>query len=271
MKPFTTAASARMLVGGLLIAIVAALSHWRGVNATISSLLLYYIALGAFKYLVEGPFRDPASLNKPSTAPIPQNAYLGDMGFLSKAFDIDVHWGLVFGIVACLLAYILMDHSTFGFAARMTGGNVRAAQATGLPVGRLLLITCFLGGAAAGLAGGVQIAASEHQANAALYAQKFGFTGILIAFIARHHPLAIIPTAILFGGLKTASDTLQSRFELPDASMDVLAGTAVLMILTFETFYARFKVFQARAATPAPPTEQPAASGATPQISKAPA
>jgi general nucleoside transport system permease protein len=263
---------ASMLVGGLLIGLVGALSHWRGVNATICSLLVYYISLGAFKYLVEGPFRDPASLNKPSTHPIPETAYLGNIGFLNSQFEIEVHWGLAFGIFACLFAYILMDHSTFGFAARMTGGNVRAAQTAGLPVGRLILVTCFLGGAAAGLAGGVQIAAAEHQANSALYAQKFGFTGILIAFIARHHPLAIIPTAILFGGLKTASDTLQSRFELPDASMDVLAGTAVVMILAFETLYARFRVFQVRAAkegTPRP--DQPVASGPTPQISNVPA
>ncbi len=249
-----------------------ALSHWRGVNATICSLLFYYIALGVFKYLVEGPLRDPASLNKPSTVPIPADAYIGDIGFLSKHFEIDVHWGLAFGIIACLLAYILMDHSTFGFAARMTGGNVRAAQATGLPVGRLILVTCFLGGAAAGLAGGIQIAVAEHQANAALYAQKFGFTGILIAFIARHHPLAILPTAILFGGLKTASDTLQARFELPDASTDVLAGTAVMIILAFETFYARYRVFQARAAADKPPPAGAALSGeATAQVVKAPA
>ncbi len=237
---------AGILVGGLLIGLVGALRHLRGVNATISSLLIYYIALGLFKFLVEGPFKDPASLNKPSTAPIPASAFLGNMGFLNAALGLEVHWGLAFGIVACLAAWILMDHTTFGFAARMTGGNVKAAQGAGLPVGRLILVTCSLGGAAAGLAGAVQVAAVEHQANSALYVQKFGFTGILIAFIARQHPLAILPTAVLFGGLKAASDTLQSRLQLPDASVDVLAGITVLLILAFETWYGRFRVFQPR-------------------------
>ncbi len=244
---------AGMLAGGLLIGLVGALRHWRGVNATISSLLVYYIALGLFKFCVEGPLKDPASLNKPSTAPITAAAYLGNMGFLKAALGLEVHWGLAFGVVACVLAWVLMDHSTFGFAARMTGGNIRAAQAAGLSIGKLILVTCALGGAAAGLAGAVQIGAVEHQANSALYVQRFGFTGILIAFIARQHPLAILPTAVLFGGLKAASDTLQSRLQLPDASVDVLAGIAVLLILTVETCYGRFRVFQPREHTEVEP------------------
>jgi len=76
---------AGMLAGGLLIALVGALRHVRGVNATISSLLVYYIALGLFKFLVEGPLKDPASLNKPSTAPIAAAEYLGNIGLLKSA------------------------------------------------------------------------------------------------------------------------------------------------------------------------------------------
>ena len=84
----------------LLIALVGGLRHWRGVNATISSLLLTYIVLGVFNYLVEGPLRDPASLNKPSTCPIG-----AERGASAPCSGLDVHWGLVFGIVACVLAY----------------------------------------------------------------------------------------------------------------------------------------------------------------------
>ena len=263
--------AAGMLLGGVLIGLVGALRHWRGVNATISSLLLYYIVLALFKYLVEGPLRDPASLNKPSTHPIPPSTWIGNMPYLKDALGLEVHWGLALGLVACLLAWVLIDHSTFGFAVRMTGGNLRAAQAAGLSVGRLILVTCLLGGAAAGLAGAVQLAAVEHQANSALYTQRFGFTAILISFIARHHPLGIIPTAILFGGLKAASDTLQSRHGLPDASVDVLAGVTVVLILLFETFYGRYRFFQARERQPDEPRPEPPTVPAAPEPSKVPA
>ena len=100
-----------------------------------------------------------------------------------------------------------MDHTTFGFAARMAGGNVRAAQAAGLPVGRLILVTCLLGGAAAGLAGGVEIAAVHMQANGVSTRPRLGYTGILVSFVARHHPLGIIPVGDPVrrpeGGLRT--------------------------------------------------------------------
>jgi simple sugar transport system permease protein len=68
--------------------------------------------------------------------------------------------------------------------------------------------------------------------------------GILVSFIARHHPLGIIPAAILFGGLSAASSPLQKNLYLPDASVQVFAGTIFVMILTFETLYGRFRVFQ---------------------------
>ena len=82
-----------MLAGGVLIAVAGALRHWRGVNATISSLLLTYIAIGVFSFMVEGPMRDPASLNKPSTYPV------GKEVTLDKMLGLDVHWGLAFGVV----------------------------------------------------------------------------------------------------------------------------------------------------------------------------
>ena len=170
---------------------------------------------------------------------------------------LDVHWGLAFGVVACVLAWLLMDHTTFGFAARMAGGNVRAAQGAGLPVGRLIVITCFLAGAAAGLAGAVEIGAVHKQANANLIA-GYGYTGILVSFIARHHPLGILPAALLFGGLKASSGLLQSRLGVPDASVEVLAGIMFVVILLFETLYGRFRIFQPQETAEAVPAKQAA-------------
>ena len=115
-----------------------------------------------------------------------------------------------------------------------------------MPVGRLILITCFLAGGCTGLAGAIEIGAVHKQANANLIA-GYGFTGILVAFIARQQPLAIIPAAVLFGGLEAAIGdvTLQSRLGLPDASVQVLMGIIFVVILLFDTLYGRFRVFHA--------------------------
>ena len=229
-------ALAGFLAGGFVIATAGMLRHWRGINETISSLLISYICIEGFKYLVEGPLRDPESLNKPSTYPIPTEVMIGNI------LGWDVHWGLVVGVVFCLFAYLLMHHTTFGFAARMVGGNGRAAQASGLPVGRLIFVTCMLAGGAAGLAGMIEVAAVHRQANASLIA-GYGFTGILVSFMARHHPIAIIPVALLFGSLSAANGLVQRELHVPEASLQAFQGILFVIILAYETFYGRFRIF----------------------------
>jgi ABC-type uncharacterized transport system permease subunit len=275
----TLMALAGMSAGGLLIGFVGWLRHWRGVNETISSLLMFYIVLRVFTFLVEGPMKDPASVNKPSTFEIPEAYWVGNLigpekepepgnepapesvlgsdapkeGLAQDVVEIfrQVHWGLGLGIGFCLLSYLLMYHTTFGFAARMVGGNVRAAQASGLPVGWIMFLTCALAGAAAGLAGMVEVATGEHRANASLNAD-YGFTGILVSFMARHHPLGIIPVAVLFGGLGASSGLIQRTLHVPEASLQVFMGIMFMMILAFETFYGRFRIFLPRQVKEAP-------------------
>jgi ABC-type uncharacterized transport system permease subunit len=232
------------VAGALWIALAGWLRQFRGINETISSLLLAYVAIGLFKHLVEGPLRDPASLNKPST-------YALDEGMLITGIaGSDVHWGLVIGVVVCLLAGLWLRVTPSGFAVQVVGGNPRAAQLVGLPASRLIIVACALGGAAAGLAGAIEVAAVHTSANAALIA-GYGYAGILVSFIARHHPIAVIPVAIVFGGFGAAGSLLQRRLGLPDASVLVLQGIAFVLILASEalrdrdwkSFFARFGQF----------------------------
>ncbi|MBC5763675.1 ABC transporter permease [Ramlibacter albus] len=215
------------VAGAAWIALAGWLRQWRGVNETISSLLLAYVAIGLFKHIVEGPLRDPASLNKPSTHALAESLRIGGIA------GSDVHWGLVLGVLACVVAALWLRWTPSGFSVRVVGGNLRAAQLVGLPATRLILVACALGGAAAGLAGAVEVAAVHTSANASLIA-GYGYAGILVSFMARHHPLAIIPVAILFGGFGAAGSLLQRRLGLPDASVVVLQGIAFVLILASE-------------------------------------
>lgn len=230
-------ALAAMVVGGVWIGLAGLLRFRRGVNETISSLLLSYIAIAVTLFFVEGPLRDPASTAKASTLP------LGAAYAVGKIPGLNVHWGFAAGIVAALLLGVLMSRTTFGFAARITGGNLRAAQAQGLPVGRLILTCCALAGACAGLAGYFEVAAVQGRANASL-AAGYGFTGILVSFLARHNPYAIPVVAVLFGGLAAAGGLVQRRMGMPDATVLVLQGFIFVVLLASETLYGRFAVFR---------------------------
>ncbi|MGA2493000.1 MAG: ABC transporter permease [Roseiarcus sp.] len=220
-------AIAGMTAGGALIALAGALRHWRGVNETISSLLLSSIAIAVMNQVVEGPMRDPASLNKPSTRPLPDADLIGNLP------GMDVHWGLALGLIACVLAWLLMRRTTFGFAARIVGGNARAARMAGLPVGRMTVTVTALAGAAAGLAGMIEVAAVQGSANANI-AAGYGLSGILVAFLARQHPLAVVPVAILLGGIGASGGLLQRRLDLPDAAVLVLQGILFVALLAGE-------------------------------------
>jgi ABC-type uncharacterized transport system permease subunit len=224
--------AAGALAGAAWLALAGALRQWRGVNETIASLLLGYIAIALFKHLVEGPLRDPASLNKPSTLALDESLRIGSL------LGTDVHWGLVWGLLACLAAGVWMSFTTSGFAVRVVGGNARAARLVGLPANRLIVLACALGGACAGLAGAIEVAAVHTAANASVIA-GLGYTGILVAFVARHNPWMIPPVAVLFGGFGAAGSLLQRRLELPDASVLVLQGFAFVLILASEALRGR--------------------------------
>lgn len=230
---------AALLTGALWIGLAGLLRYRRGVNETISSLLLSYIAIAIMNFFVEGPLRDPGQTMKASTLPIGADYAVG------KFPGLTVHWGLPVGCVVAILLGVLMSRTTFGFAARITGGNLRAAQAQGLPVGRLILACCAIAGACAGLAGYFEVAAVQGRANASL-AAGYGFTGILVAFLARHSPFAVIPVAILFGGLAAAGGIVQRRMGLPDATVLVLQGFIFIVLLASETLYGRLPWFRPR-------------------------
>lgn len=220
------------LVGAAWVALAGALRQYRGVNETISSLLLAYTAIALFKHIVEGPMRDPASLNKPSTRPLDDTLLIGSLP------GADIHWGLAFGVAACAALGLWLFFSTSGFATRVVGGNARAARLVGLPSTRLVIAACAIGGACAGLAGGLEVAAVHTSANASLIA-GLGYAGILVSFVARHNPWAIVPVAVLFGGFASAGSLLQRRLDVPDASVLVLQGFAFMLILASEALRGR--------------------------------
>jgi simple sugar transport system permease protein len=230
------------MAGAAWVGIAGFLRYARGVNETISSLLLTYIGISVMNFFVEGSLRDLTNPNKPSTMPI------GEAYMVGKIPGTDVHWGLAVGILLAVLLSILLSRTTFGFAVRISGGNPRAALAQGLPVGKLIVSCCLIAGACAGIAGFFEVAAIQGRANASLVA-GYGFTGILVSFLARHNPLAIIPVAILFGGIVASGGLVQRRMDLPDATVLVLQGLTFVVLLVSETLYGRFKIFQVKGAT----------------------
>jgi simple sugar transport system permease protein len=233
---------AAALVGGLWIGTCGVLRVRRGVNETISSLLLTYIGIALLNHFVEGPLRDPESLNKPSTR------HIGEANLIGAIPGLDVHYGLFVGVLFCIAAYLLMQRTVFGFSAAIVGGNARAARLSGVQVGNVVIITCVLAGAAAGVAGFFEVAAVHGRANASLVA-GYGYAGILVSFLARHNGLAILPVGLFLGGISASGGLLQRVFSLPDATVAVLQGILFVVLIASDTLYGRIRWPSAKGAT----------------------
>ncbi len=224
--------AAGAMAGGLWIGAAGALKHFRGVNETISTLLLNYIAIALLNHLVSGPIRDFSQTLKAQSWSIPNSFMLGNIPGWS------VHWGLLIGLIVCCALHLVLRHTTLGFAMDVLGGNRRAAQMAGLPIGRLILLACFLGGAAAGLAGAIEIVAVHGAASESLVV-GLGYAGILVAFLARQNALAVVLVALLLGGISASGGLLQRRFDIPHAATAVLQGLIFLCVLASGTFAGR--------------------------------
>ncbi len=231
---------AGMVAGGLWITLAGAMRHYRGVNETIGSLLLNYIAIALLNHLVEGPLRDASFVTKPSSAELDPSIWLGTLP------GTRIHFGLLYGLIVCVIAYVLIRRTTFGFAARTAGGNLRAARIAGLPVGKLTLAICFLGGSAAGLAGMVEVAAVQKRLNESLVS-NYGYAGILVAFVSRHNPLATVLVAVLLGGILASGGILQRAHDLPDATVLVFQGIVFLCVLYSDSLYGKLPWFREEA------------------------
>ncbi|MBB1160691.1 ABC transporter permease [Aquariibacter albus] len=233
-------AVAGALAGAVWIGLVGWLREAREVNETIASLLMAFIALALFNQMVETVLRDPASLNKPSTHPLPDELLLPPLP------GLEVHWGLGLGLGLALLAWLVIRFTPLGLALRVAGGNPRAALGVGLPVAGLTIGACAVGGACAGLAGAVEVAAIHGAANASLIA-GYGYTGILIAFAARFSPAGVVPVALLVGGIAASGSLLQRRLGLPDAAVTVLLGFAFVALIACESLRGRSFSWKGRA------------------------
>ena len=220
----TLCLAAGAICGGAWIAFAGALKRGRGVNETISTLLLNYIAIAILNHLISGPIRDFSQTLKAQSWSIPNQFMLGNIPGWS------VHWGIVIGVVVCAVLHIFLRYTTFGFSMDIVGGNNRAAQMSGLSITAIVVVSCFLGGAAAGLAGAIEVVAVHGAASESLVV-GFGYTGILVAFLSRQKPLAVILFALLMGGIAASGGLLQRRFDVPYAATAVLQGIIFLCVL----------------------------------------
>ena len=179
------------------------------VNEIISTLMMNYIAVAWNNFFIfaiwsEGGFQ--MSRQFPKTAWLPR---LTDYAIQVPVLrGLTTHLGLLFGMAAAVLVWWILYRSRWGYEIRLIGDNPRAARYAGINITRNTILVMVLSGALAGLGGMSEISGVVHRLQGAI-SPGYGFTGIIIAWLAKLNPLLVVPISILFGGLLLAGREIQ--------------------------------------------------------------
>jgi len=199
------------------------------VNEIITTLMMNYIAVALVNFFVfgvwsEGGFQMSKTFQKAAWLP-----RLADYAKEFTAFrGLTTHFGLVFGVVAAVVVWYILYRSLWGYEIRLIGDNARAAEYAGINITRNTVLVMMLSGALAGLAGMSEIAGVVHRLQTSI-SPGYGFTGIIIAWLAKLNPLVVIPVSILFGGLILAGREIQ-----PSGVPRLIQGIILFMLIASE-------------------------------------
>ncbi|HVD48232.1 MAG TPA: ABC transporter permease [Candidatus Limnocylindria bacterium] len=225
-----------MILGGLLAgaawAIVPGLlKAYFNTNEIISTLMLNYVAGLLLLYLIfdsQSYWRDLSSF---SARQFPQGKVLADAAsWPTFNFEIAiVPLGFGLGIAAAIGLWALYRSTVFGFQVRVLGDSASAARYAGIKTRRIVVVMMALSGALAGIGGASQVGDFRHVLDPrGLQQAGLGYSGIVVAALARYNPFAVPVVAVLIGGLANAGYSLQGP-DFPAGLVGVLQG----MILFF--------------------------------------
>ncbi|HHW41521.1 MAG TPA: ABC transporter permease [Syntrophomonadaceae bacterium] len=208
---------------GLLPAIPRALL---GVNETLTTLMLNYVAILWVDSLVYGHWRDPQGYNFPLTAQFSDAATLPSLG------NTRIHAGVFLALAAAVVVHIILKHTVWGYEIRIIGESQKAAKYAGINVVKNILLVMMLSGGLSGLAGYCEVAGITHRLQESI-SPGYGYTAIIVAWLGKLNPWAIMVVSFLFGGFLVGGYTMQSA-GLPAATVSILQGSILFFVLAGE-------------------------------------
>ncbi len=221
-----------MFVGGFAAGaawgiIPAALKSKLGINDVITTLMMNYIAIYIVEWLIHGPWKGPSMRGFAYTDPFPAAAVLATVG------DTRIHWPtLVIGLVAAVVAYIVVKRTRLGFEIRVVGENPHAAKYSGISHVKITLLAMAFSGGMAGMAGVGEVAGIHHMLlGPANVTGGYGYTAIIVAWLARRNPLAVVITAFLFAVLLRGGDVIKVSLGLPFQLVNVFNGLILFFLI----------------------------------------
>ncbi len=225
-------AAASMIAGGIWAFIPAFFKAKMGVNETIFTLMLNYIAIKFVTFLQYGPWKSPDSQGFPKVDPFPDNA------ILPRLFG--VHLGWLIALVLVVLVYIFINHTKKGFEITVVGESTETARYAGMNISSIIIVAMMISGGLCGLTGMIQASAVEKTLTASL-SGGYGFTAIITTWLARLNAIAVLFVCVAFAILLQGGAYIQVSMQIPAAVADMMQGIILFFVLGSE-FFLQYKI-----------------------------
>jgi ABC-type uncharacterized transport system permease subunit len=214
------------ILGGMAWAAIPAFLRVKlQVSEILTSLMLTYVAVQFLYFLVRGPWKDPGGFNFPQT-----RMFTADQTLPTVLEGTLVHLGIPAALVLAVIAWLLMEKTTAGYAIKVVGLAPAAARHGGFSAARTTWATMLISGALAGLAGLFEAAGPFGQLTPQ-FPVGYGFTAIIVAFLGRLNPLGIVFGGIVLAGTYVGGEIAQSTVRLPQAATGLFQATLLFMLL----------------------------------------
>lgn len=224
--------AAGILIGALWGGIAGWLKVRMNANEVIVTLMMNYIAIELVHYLVNGPWRDPNSV-EPYSALITDGAYLPTLIPRTR-----LHVGILIALAMVVVFWWVLRRTTLGYQLTVCGANPDAAEANGINSRRMIVISMLISGGMAGLAGAVELMGVHHRLIEEV-SPEYGFTAIIIAVLGRGKPVRVLFAALFFAVLTTGADGMRLTMGIPASIGSILQALVLLFALGSEIFEQR--------------------------------
>ncbi|MCB8948197.1 MAG: ABC transporter permease [Ardenticatenaceae bacterium] len=206
------------------------------VNEIITTLMLNYVAILWNNFWIFDRWSDAGFQMTPV---FEKNAWLPRLADYAReisAFSgITLHLGILFGVIAAVAVWWILERSRWGYEIKLIGDNPNAAKYAGINITRNIVFVMMLSGGLAGLAGMAEISGVVHRLQERI-SPGYGFTGIIVAWLAKLNPFAVILVSILFGALIVAGREIQ-----PSGLSNLLQGIVLFMVISSDVLL-RYKI-----------------------------
>lgn len=231
------------ILGGMAWAAIPAFLRVKlQVSEILTSLMLTYVAVQFLYFLVRGPWKDPDGFNFPQT-----RMFTADQTLPTVLEGSLVHLGIPVALILAIVAWLLMEKTTAGYAIKVVGLAPAAARHGGFSAARTTWATLLISGALAGLAGLFEAAGPFGQLTPQ-FPVGYGFTAIIVAFLGRLNPLGIVFGGIVLAATYVGGEIAQSTVRLPQAATGMFQAMLLFMLLATDVLVRWRIVWKRRAA-----------------------